>query len=37
MDAATPEQHGKLFSEKLVELEHQQELLARRMENYAII
>ena len=32
MDAATPEQHGKLFSEKLVELEHQQELLARRME-----
>ena len=27
MDAATPEQHGKLFSEKLVELEHQQELL----------
>ena len=32
MDAATPEQHGKLFSEKLLELEHQQELLARRME-----
>ena len=32
MDAATPKQHGKLFSEKLVELEHQQELLARRME-----
>ena len=32
MNAATPEQHGELFFEKLLELEHQQELLTRRME-----
>ena len=32
MDDASPEQHGKLFAEKLSELERQQELLARRME-----
>ena len=32
MDNASPEQHGKLFAEKLSELERQQELLARRME-----
>ena len=32
MDDTSPEQHGKLFTEKLSELERQQELLARRIE-----
>lgn len=32
MDDASPEQHGKLFADKLSGLERQQELLARRME-----
>ena len=32
MDNASPEQQGKLFAEKLLELEQQQELLARRTE-----
>ena len=31
MDGSSPEQHGKLFTEKLSELEQQQELLARRI------
>lgn len=32
MDDTSPEQHGKLFTEKLSELERQQELLVRRIE-----
>lgn len=32
MDGSSPAQHGRLFAEKLSELERQQELLVRRME-----